>query len=65
MLTMTTGTGAGGKVSVPRLVLTGTRHPGCSSEIQVEHSPRLDTRDVTQHYSGPLHAHLGDLRLVL
>ena len=43
MLTMTTGTGAGGKVSVPRLVLTGTRHPGCSSEIQVEHSPRLDT----------------------
>ena len=40
---MTTGTGAGGKVSVPRLVLTGTRHPGCSSEIQVEHRPRLDT----------------------
>ena len=51
MLTMTTGTGAGGKVSVPRLVLTGTRHPGCSSEIQVEHSPRLDTRHVTQHHS--------------
>ena len=65
MLTMTTGTGAGGKVSVPRLVLTGTRHPGCSSEIQVEHRPRLDTRHVTQHYTDPLHPHLGDLRLVV